>query len=149
MLYEIVALIAVAAVLYFVIAAVRSKKSRQPAETVEEPRAPAPTVSDYKREVQSIIDKYRIEMESKELSNGCRKLGLCAIGKVEEVASKPNHKDVKQYWQSMKIRLEAFRAAYQGEPSYEYSCSVSNGVDTSHALVDAILRHLQRRIANA
>jgi hypothetical protein len=147
LLYAIAALIVVGAVLYFIL--VRSQKSPRPVETAVEAKAPAPTVSDYKKEVQSLIDQYRSDIASKEMSKGCRELSLCVIGKVEDVARKPNQKDVKQYGQSMKIRLEAFRASYRGEPSYEYNCSVSNGVDTSNALVDIILQHLQKRIANA
>jgi len=148
LLYALVALIAAGAILFLVIRA-RSGKKSQPVETAAEHEKPSPTVSEYKREVKSVIDEYRKDVEAREMAKGCKDLALCAIAKVEDVADKPNHKDVKQYWQSMKIRLEAFRASYQGEPSYEYNCGGSRGVDTADALVEAILKHLHRRIAQA
>jgi len=48
----------------------------------------------------------------------------------------------------MMIRLEGFRATYRGEPSYQYNCKVSRGVEFSNTLIDAILKHLQGRIGN-
>lgn len=148
MLYVLIVLITVGALLYLDTRA-RSGKSRQPVTTSVEERKHIPTVPDYKKEVQTVIDHYRKEIETRDMAKGCRNVALCAIGKVEDVTIKLNNKDVKQYRQSMKIRLEAFRAAYQGEPSYKYDCSGSRGVDTADYLVDAILKHLHGRNAQA
>lgn len=137
MFTKIIGLIVIAAVIYFVVAAIRSKKP-QPLETVAEPELP-PSEPEHKKEVQALVDRYRKDIETNEKSEGCRDLGLSVIGKIEQVTSKLEHQDVNQYWQSMMIRLEAFRAAYRGEPSYQYSCNVSRGVELSNTLIDAIL----------
>jgi hypothetical protein len=140
--------IVVAAIVYFVVAAIRSKRKQQPEETVVEDESPS-VVLQYKEEVQSLIDRFRRELESSEESKGCKSLGLRVIGKVEDVTSKMEHQEVDQYWRSMMIRLEGFRGTYRGEPSYEYNCKVSKGVELSNTLIDAILNHLQGRIGDA
>lgn len=147
MLIEIVVLIAIAAVIVFIVVAIRSKKKRQSAETVVEPDPPTSIVADYKEEVQKLVDAHRRKIETAEMSDACKELGLVVIGKVEEVTRKPTQKDVKQYCQSMQIRLEAFRAAYRGESSTEYLCTTLKCVDLSNALIDDILKHLQTRMA--
>lgn len=138
MIIEIIGLIVIAAVIYFAVAAIRSKKKPQPVETVIEPETPPP-VPQHKEEVQALVDRYRREIETNEKSESCKALGLCVIEKIEEVTSKLDHQDVNRYWQSMMIRLEAFRAAYRGEPSYLYSCNVSRGIEFSNTLIDEIL----------
>lgn len=148
MIIETVAVIVIAAIVYFVVAAIRSKKKQQPVETVAEPETPS-VVSQYKQEVQAIVDRFRREIETGAESKGCKSLGLCVIGKVEEVTSNMEHQEVDKYWRSMMIRLEGFRGTYRGEPSYEYNCKVSKGVEFSNTLIDAILNHLQGRIADA
>ncbi len=139
MLIKIIILIIIAAVAYFIVAAIRSKKKKQPVETVVEPETPPPAVPQHKKDVQALVDRYRKEIETNEKSEGCKALGLCVIEKVEEVTSKIEHQEVSRYWQSMMIRLEAFRAAYRGEPSYQYNCNVAQGVEFSNALINAIL----------
>ena len=139
MLIKTIILIVIAAVVYFIIAAIRSKKKTQPVETVVEPETPPPAEPQHKKDVQALVDRYRHEVETNEKSEGCKALGLCVIGKVEEVTSKIEHQDVNKYWQSMMIRLEAFRAAYRGEPSYQFNCNVSRGVEFSNSLINAIL----------
>jgi hypothetical protein len=103
-------------------------------------------VSQFRKEVQELVDAHRREIETSEMSEACKELGLVVIGKVEEVTRKPAHNDAKQYCQSMKIRLETFRAAYRGELSTEHHCSAPRSVDFSNALIDAILELLQKRI---
>jgi len=145
---EIVAVIVAVAVVYFAVAAIRSKKKQQPIETVAEPEGPS-IVSQCKEEVQALVDRFRRQIETSGESKDCKSLGLCAIKKVEEVTSNMEHQEADKYWRSMTIRLEGFRATYRGEPSYEYNCKVSKGVDLSHTLIDEILTHLQGRIADA
>ena len=147
MLSGTIVLIAIAAVIFFVVVAVLSRKKRRPAETVATPESPSPVVLQFQKEVQELVDSHRREIETSEMSEACRELGLAVIGKVEEVTRNPNQNDVKQYCQSMKIRLEAFRAAYRGELSTEYFCNAPRSVDFSNALIDAILEHLQKRLA--
>ncbi len=139
MLIKTLVIIVIAALVYFIVAAIRSKKKPQPVETVVEPETPPPAEPQHMKEVQAIVDRYRREIETNEKSEGCKALGLCVVGKVEEVTSKVEHQDVNRYWQSMMIRLEAFRAAYRGEPSYQFNCNVSRGVEFSNTLIDAIL----------
>lgn len=147
MIIKTVVLFVIAAVIFVIVAAFRANKKRQPAETDVDPESPPPVVAECKKEVQELVDSHRREIETSEMSEACRELGLVVIGKVEDVTRKPTQEDVKQYCQSMKIRLEAFRAAYRGEPSTEYLCNTLKCVDLSNALIDAILKHLQKRMA--
>ena len=148
MLIKTAVLIVIAAVIFFIVVAVRSKKKPTPVEPVVKSESPLPAVSECKKEIQDLVDSHRREIETGEMSEACKELGLVVIEKVEEVTRKPAQEDTKQYCQSMKIRLEAFRAAYRGEAATEYLCTTLNSVDLSNALIDAILKHLQRRLAD-
>ena len=147
MLMKTAVLIAIAAVIFFVLA-IRSKKKRRPVETVVASQAaPLPATSQLQEEIQELVDSYRREIEGDAMSKACKELGLLVVGKVEEVTRKPAQNDAKRYCQSMKIRLEAFRASYRGELATEHHCTSPQSVDFSNALIDKIMEYLQKRLA--
>ncbi|MEN8147601.1 MAG: hypothetical protein ABFR02_08275 [Campylobacterota bacterium] len=146
MLIEIIVLIAVIVLVFFAVAILKFKNKPSKVETVVKPQVPALEVLEYKKGVQAIIDHYRKMIETKESSSDCKALAAHVIGKVEDVTIGLDQQDVKQYANSLMIRLEAFRAAYGGEPSYAYNCDVSRSTDFSNTLINAILKYIQKRI---
>lgn len=122
------------------------KRMKKPSEAVTEvePKIPALEVLKYKREVQAIIDHYRKMIKNKQLNSGCSALAMHVIGKVEDVTLDLDQQDTKQYLNSLTIRLEAFRAAYQGEPSYTFNCDGSKSIEFSNTLINAIFNYLQK-----
>ncbi len=132
------------AVGFGVMYAVKLKKRLRRARDKANSPIPALEVLKYKKDVQAIINHYRKVIEKKQLNSGCTALAMHVIGKVEDVTLDLEQQDAKQYLNSLKIRLESFRAAYQGEPSYKFNCDGSTSTRFSNTLIDAIFKYLQK-----
>ena len=146
MLIEIIVLSVIIVLVFFVVAILKFKNKPSKVEIIAEAQRPSLEVLEYKKGVQAIINHYRKMIETKESNSNCKALAMHVIGKVEDVTLGLDQQDVKQYTNSLMIRLEAFRAAYGGEPSYAYNCDVSRSTNFSNTLINAILKYIQKRI---
>jgi hypothetical protein len=91
------------------------------------------------KEIAVIVDRHRKRVLEKEVSEERRKLRNDVVDKVADVVAKAEGPDRAGYLQSLRIRLEAFRAAYRGEPEFEYTCDVSHCKAYAGELIDEIL----------
>jgi len=129
---------------YVTVYTLKRKKKLREAEKKAEAQIPALEVLKYKKEVQAIINHYRKMIKNKNLNSGCTALAMHVIGKIEDVTLDLDQQDAKQYLNSLTIRLEAFRAAYQGEPTYKFNCDGSKSTEFSNTLINAIFKYLHK-----